>query len=145
MVLQRRIRDRADLAAVAFLQLRVRRGQIGRHGADDGAGGIGDGVLGVGALQSGTLGGVHGLLVLGWDGRVRRVIVDDVLVMVGDFGVGHGATCLRVRGVVGWVVGWEDRSARAYDRADLSLSGGHVGLDCVLSRLSSFFLLLGGL
>ncbi|KAI7506348.1 hypothetical protein KC367_g155 [Hortaea werneckii] len=67
------------------------------------SGGIRDGVLGVGALESGTLGGVHGLLVLGGDGRVRRVVVDDVLVVVGDFGVGDGATCLRVRSVVGWV------------------------------------------
>lgn len=145
MMLQRRIRHRADLATVALLQLRVRRRQVGRHGAYDWAGCIRDGVLGVGALESGTLGGVHCLLVLGWDGRVRGVVVDDVLVVVGDFGVGHGATCLRVRGVVGWVVGWEDRGGRAYNGADLGLSGGHIGQDSVVNRRFSFFLLLKGL
>lgn len=73
------------------------------------------------------------------------MVVDDVLVVVGNFGVGHGATCLRVRGVVGWVVGWEDRGGRAYNGADLGLSGGHIGQDSVVSRRSGVFLLLRGL
>lgn len=142
MMLQRRIRHRTHLPTVRLDQLRVRGRQVSAHGPDDRARGIGDGTLGVGVLEGWAGSGVYGLVRVIGDSGAGRVVVDDVV--VGDFGVGNGAACFGVGGVVfdgqgrsvcdvyqvicgtihtAWVVGWEDVGGCTDYWADLS--GGH--------------------
>lgn len=117
MVLKRRVRHRADRPGLLLSQVWVSGRQVSADGADDGAGGVCDGVFGVGVLEGRAGAGV--LLGLG-DGAV---VVDDGGVVVGDFGVGDGAAGFRVGGVVVRVVGGEDGGGGSYDGADLL--GGH--------------------
>jgi len=121
MVIQRSVRNRAHSTRFFLSQMRVGGRQVSAHGADDGAGGVCDGVFGVGVFESRAGAGVlRGL-------RDGAVVVDDGGVVVGDFGVGDGAACLGVGGVVVGVVGGEDGGGGSYDGADLL--GGH-GCGC---------------
>ena len=119
MVIQRSIRHRAHSTRLLLSQMRVRRRQVRAHGADDGASGVCDGVFGVGVLEGRAGAGV--LLGLG----NSAVVVDDGVIVVGDFGVGNGAAGFGVGGVVVRVVGGEDGGGGSYDGADLL--GGHGG------------------
>jgi hypothetical protein len=96
----------------------VGRRQVSAHWANNRASGIGDGVLAVRILEGGARAGVLDRL---GDGGV---VVDDGVVVVGDFGVGDGAAGFGVVGVVVRVVGGQDRGGGSNDRADL-LGGGH--------------------
>lgn len=91
MMLQLSIRHRTNTARVLLVQRRMRRRQVRIDRPDDGARGVREGVLGVGVLERRARGGVHGFLVVGGDVGVGGVVVDDVVVVVGDFGVGYGA------------------------------------------------------
>lgn len=119
MVLERRVRHRADRSRLLLSQVRVGGRQVSADGADDGAGGVCDGVFGVGVLEGRAGAGV--LLGLG----NSAVVVDDGVIVVGDFGVGNGAAGFGVGGVVVRVVGGEDGGGGSYDGADLL--GGHGG------------------
>ena len=117
MVIQRSVRNRAHSTRFFLSQMRVGGRQVSAHGADDGAGGVCDGVFGVGVLEGRAGAGVLRRL------RDGGVVVDDGGIVVGDFGVGDGAAGFGVGGVVVRVVGGEDGGGGSYDGADLL--GGH--------------------
>lgn len=117
MMLKGRVRHRAHRPGLLLSQVRVSRREVSAHRADDGASGVCDGVFGVGVLEGRA--GASVLLGLG-DGAV---VVDDGVVVVGDFGVGDGAAGFGVGGVVVRVVGGEDGGGGSYNGADLL--GGH--------------------
>ena len=127
MMLERRVRHRTHLARLLLSKVRVGRGQVGADGADDGAGGVGDGAVLVCVLEGGAGAGAR---VLDAGGGDVGVVVDDRVAVVRDFGVGDGAAGFGVFGVVVRGVGGQGGCGRADDGADL-LGGGH-GLCCLV-------------
>lgn len=95
-------------------------GQVGRHRADDGTGGVGDGGVVVCVFEGGA-----GLGVVGHGGVVGVRVGVEVVVVVGR-GVCDGADEAGFVGVVGGVVGGEDVGGCADDGADCC--GGHCGV-----------------
>ena len=76
--------------------------------------GIGE-VLALHSALDGRAGtGVHGCMLVIWDGGGGRVVVDDVRVVVAHLGVDHGAAGFRVGGQ-SWVVRGKDGGGCADD------------------------------
>lgn len=94
MMSQRRIRNGTNRARLLLRQSRVCRRQMRIHRPDDRARAVGDRGAVVGALESGTLGGVHGGLVVGRDLRRGGMVVDHIVVVFDLCRIDESAFCV---------------------------------------------------